>query len=303
MSARLPVMTPSLESLRCFHAAATALSFRVAARKVALSPTAFSQRIKQLEDQLGTALFVRTTRVVHLTADGRRLMPLAERAIAAAEACARLSGPDPADRFELTLGTRHELGMSWIFPMAPALERAIPGLRLHLYFGASGDLVARLRTLEIDVAVTSARLADPSLEALPLHREDYVLVASPRLLAGAVKPRTPDLGAFTLLDISADAPLFRYFRDAPGAPPAPRFGDARWLGTIAAIRAAALDARGVAVLPRYLVADDLGKRRLVPLWTKVEPLADFFRLVFRTRDPRRDTFERLAAEMRGRALR
>ena len=71
---------PSVDSLRCFCAAAKFLNFRAAARAVALTPAAFGQRIKQLEDQLGAQLFVRTTRSVRLSAAGLSLVPVAQRA-------------------------------------------------------------------------------------------------------------------------------------------------------------------------------------------------------------------------------
>ena len=62
---------PDLDSLRCFEAAAVALNFRRAARAVALPPAAFSDRIRQLEDQVGEPLFKRSTRQVALTVAGR----------------------------------------------------------------------------------------------------------------------------------------------------------------------------------------------------------------------------------------
>src|SRR5689334_25354523 len=67
-----PVSAPSLsfESLRCFLAAARLLNFRNASRAVALTPAAFGQRIRQLEEQLGVELFARTTRSVSLTERG-----------------------------------------------------------------------------------------------------------------------------------------------------------------------------------------------------------------------------------------
>src|SRR6185369_7534945 len=122
---------PSLESLHCFIEAARLLNFRAAARSVALTPAALGQRIRQLEDQIGTPLFHRTTRKVVLTQAGLALVPFAKKTLGTAEECLRAGrgevGPVP---MELTIGTRHELGMSWILPMLPQLRGAHAGLTL-----------------------------------------------------------------------------------------------------------------------------------------------------------------------------
>lgn len=71
---------PSLDSLRCFAAAARLLNFRAAARTVALTPAALGQRIQKLEEELGAQLFRRTTRSVALTEAGLALLPAASSA-------------------------------------------------------------------------------------------------------------------------------------------------------------------------------------------------------------------------------
>ena len=76
-----------LESLRCFEAAAVRLSFRAAANQVGLSPAAFSERIRRLEDELGVSLFARTTRRVKLTPAGERLLPQARKALTETQRC------------------------------------------------------------------------------------------------------------------------------------------------------------------------------------------------------------------------
>src|SRR5205814_799160 len=115
---------PDLESLRCFLAAAHLLNFRKAARTVALTPAAFGSRIKQLEDRFGRALFARTTRTVTLTQAGLALLPHVTACLDAAVDCQRAArgetGPAPT---ELVLGTRQELGLSWVVPQMDALEK------------------------------------------------------------------------------------------------------------------------------------------------------------------------------------
>jgi DNA-binding transcriptional LysR family regulator len=51
-----------LESLRCFEQAAASLNFRSAAAVVGLTPAAFGEQLKNLEDAVGQRLFVRTAR-------------------------------------------------------------------------------------------------------------------------------------------------------------------------------------------------------------------------------------------------
>src|SRR6188508_2429305 len=105
----------SVTALRCFVQAARLLNFRAAARAVALTPAALGQRIRQLEDQVGAPLFHRTTRKVVLTQAGLALLPFAKKTLDDAADCLRAGrgevGPPPLD---LTVGTRHELGMSWL---------------------------------------------------------------------------------------------------------------------------------------------------------------------------------------------
>jgi len=297
-------MLPDLDSLHCFTAAARLLSFRAAARAVNLTPAALGQRIKSLEEQLDVRLFHRTTRSVALTEEGMRLLPFAQQTLAAGTAFIRAGqgqvGPAP---MELVIGTRHELGMSWVVPMLDVLQKRHPQLTTHLYFGSGDDLLLRVRTLEIDAAITSSRLTDPKLDAIRLHREDYVFVGAPRLLQKKPLRRPEQARDHVLLDVADTMALFRYWRDAPGGIDSMAFAAVRRLGTIAAIRALALRGAGVAVLPLYFVRDDLKKKRLRRLLPKIEALHDSFRLVFRSDDPRRSTLEAVAATLAEQPLR
>ena len=291
-------MLPSIDSLRCFLAAARLRSFRAAAHTVALTPAALGQRIQKLEDELGTPLFRRTTRAISLTEAGLALLPAAERCVDAAGECVRAARGDAgAPPMEITLGSRHELGMSWLVPQLDRLAAALPALDIHLYLGSGPDLLLRVRTMDIDCAVTSARFTDPKLDAARLLREDYVFVGAPALLDRLPLARDDDAAAHTLLDISADLPLFRYFRDAPDGGDRLHFGRLVRLGSIDAIRRRAVDGAGVAVLPAYLVEGDLARGALTRVMPTVALLHDWFRLVFRADDPKRSVYEKLAARL------
>lgn len=293
---------PSIDGLRCFVEAARLLNFRAAARAVGLTPAALGQRIRQLEELMEVKLFHRTTRSVTLTEHGSALLPHAHRALDAADACLRAgrgeSGPAP---IEITIGTRHELGLSWLLPSLPDLRGSQPGLTVHLYFGSGPDLVHRVRTLQIDCAVTSSVLSDAKVDFARLHEEAYQLVGAPALVEQRPLTRPDHAHEHTLIDVGPDLPLFRYLRDAEGGRDL-QFGNTLCMGTIASIRQLVVAGQGIAVLPAYFVASDIAAGRLVELLPEVSPRSDFFRLVFRKDDPRRPVYERIAETLRQRPL-
>jgi DNA-binding transcriptional LysR family regulator len=284
-----------LDSLRCFDAAATTLNFRAGAHRVRLSPAAFSDRIQRLEEELNLTLFVRTTRHVELSEVGRRLLPLARGLLTDAERL-REAGRAPAGAtpYELCIGTRYELGLSWLCPALTRLERARPERTLHLYNGDSPDLLLRLERGDIDAVVTSMRLTSPRLSYAALHPEEYVFVAKRARLR-----RREDARQLTLVDVSADLPLFRYLLDAlPDAEPWP-VARVEHMGGIGNIRCRLLEGSGrVAVLPRYFVEKDLAAKRLVRLLPRVRLRSDSFRLVWRSGHPRTAELLALAEELR-----
>ncbi|MCA9719318.1 MAG: LysR family transcriptional regulator [Myxococcales bacterium] len=289
-----------MDSLLCFEAAARLLNFRAAAKSVALTPAALSQRIKQLEQQLEAKLFERSTRSVQLTEAGRALLPVARSCIAAGRECAEAvrgaRGPAP---IELTIGTRFELGMSWLVASLHELERRLPHITIHLFFGSGPELLERLHARRLDCTVTSARLTDAALDSLTLHQERYVFVGAPELLEREPFDAPEDAERHTLLDIDPSMPLARYLTTVTREEQTLRFGRFRWLGLGAAIRQQALAGHGVAVLPRYMIAPDLEAGRLAALLPTIQPLPDFFRLVFRADDPGRRAYEDIAEVLRG----
>ncbi len=293
-------MLPDLESLRCFDAAATHLSFRIAAKAVALSPAAFSDRIKRLEDQLAAPLFARTTRRVALTQAGHRLLVQVRRVLDEAELCHHVVRDDAAPiPYELTIGTRFELGLSWLTPALRSLQRERPERTLHLVFGDSADLLVRARNALLDAVVTSARLTGGNLAYELLHAEDYVFVGGSALLRRQPLARTLDAAHHTLLDVSSDLPLFRYLLDArrDHADAAWTFGKLEYLGSIGAIRLRVLQGAGVAVLPRYFVEGDLRAHRMVRIVPRTKLQRDHFRLIWRGRHPREAELRVLAGDL------
>lgn len=290
------MILPDLESLRCFDAAAVQLNFRAAAASVALSPAAFGDRIKRLEQSVGAPLFQRTTRRVALTPAGEKLLPQARRTLEEARRCLQTLREDRIP-YELTVGTRFELGLSWLTPSLSRLQEQEPERRLHLFFGDSTELLARVRRGNVDCAVTSVRLASGGFRYALLHEERYAFVASPSLLKRQPVRGRADAASHVLLDLHQDLPLFRYFFDTRPAGEVWDFSRVEYLGTIGAVRLRVLEGAGVAVLPRYFIGPDLARKRLVEPLPKSRLQADHFRLLWRPGHPREPEVRRLAEQL------
>jgi LysR family glycine cleavage system transcriptional activator len=290
-------MLPDLESLRCFSAAAKHLNFRVAARSVGLSPAAFGDRIKRLEEQFETRLFDRTTRKVALTPAGERLVTQARRTLDEAERCHESVISGRLSPFALTIGTRFELGMSWLTPALSQLERHRSERRLHLFFGDTSALLDAVNKGTIDCLISSARITSAGLSYARLHEEEYVLVGSRKLLAKTPLSRREHAAQHTLLELHADLPLFRYFLDARPGGEVWSFQHTQYLGTIGPVRARVLEGAGVAVLPAYFVKQDLERKRLVRIMPRVKMPADWFRLVWPRDHARNAELHNLAEEL------
>jgi DNA-binding transcriptional LysR family regulator len=294
---------PDLESLLCFVQAVTFESFRTAARKVALSPAAFGARIRRLEDQLGARLFVRTTRRVALTPAGAQLLPKARRCLDEAERCSRAFESLEPIPYDLRIGTRFEVGMTWIVPALGPLERAKPERRLHVYFGDTAWLLQELLRDEVHCMVTSARISSPNLVFARLQEEEYVLVGQGALVAENPLLGPKDARRHALLDLHADLPLFRYFLDARSPKEEWVFERIQYLGGIAAVRARVLEGAGIAVLPRFFVRKDLASGRLKRLMPATKLPRDWLRMVWRQGQVEEARLRELASELSERPLR
>src|SRR4051794_32454589 len=92
-------MNISTRQLQAFLEIARLQSFTKAAERVHISQAGLSMMVKELEQQIGSRLFDRTTRSVVLTDAGRRLQPVASRVVADLAAVAQAIGEADAKVF------------------------------------------------------------------------------------------------------------------------------------------------------------------------------------------------------------
>ncbi|MFE4452315.1 LysR family transcriptional regulator [Streptomyces sp. NPDC056796] len=186
--------------LRAFVTVADELHFTRAAARLYVAQQALSRDIRRLERELGTELFVRTTRQVSLTPDGERLLPHAHRVLDA-HAALRAAFADPAERPLLVdLNTD---GMTAARVLARARDLA-PDCELMARFEsgltwAAGEVLAGRLDVSFGRAAGLAPAVLAQLRVQPVRYEPMaVLLPRDHPLAGREAVAVSDLAGETV---------------------------------------------------------------------------------------------------------
>ena len=158
-----------LRQLRYFAKAAETLNFSHAANCLNIAQSSLSQQIKQLEDELGTQLFIRDSHSIRLTEAGEEMLPFALRTIHDAEVCAdRIR-----DLRKMLTGTLN-IGVTHSF--SPILTESViyfiktyPKIKVNIVYKQMNELMELLSNHELDFV-----LAFKPIQPLP-NVESHIL--------------------------------------------------------------------------------------------------------------------------------
>jgi len=165
-----------LRHLRYFVAVAEELHFGRAARRLNLAQPPLSQQILSLEEELEVKLFIRTSRRVDLTMEGRLFLDHARRVLAQArEAVETVKSAGRGDRGNLAIG----YVTSAVYMLVPAILKEFhherPAVELRCFEMNAARQIHALKQREIDVGVLRTSIIDPTLALVKLLREPLVL--------------------------------------------------------------------------------------------------------------------------------
>jgi len=253
-----------LRTLSTFVWVAQLRNFHRAALKLNTTQPAVSQRIAQLEADLGVRLLVRDTRSVALTEAGRAVLAYAERMLRLRnEMVAAVS--DPARlRGSLRLGVAETIVHTWLPVFLERMSTAYPRIVLEIDVDISVNLSERLLGQSIDLAFMVGPVGTAAIRHRRLCNERVAFLASPRLGLPRRRVGLRRLAEHPIITFSRNtqpfADLAELFADPELAPP--RIHASASLATIVKM---ALDGLGVAVIPPSIVRDEIKQKRVVEL--------------------------------------
>jgi LysR family glycine cleavage system transcriptional activator len=253
-----------LNALRAFEAAGRHLSFSKAAEELSVTAAAVSHQVRGLEERLGHELFRRRHRALELTAAGHLLLPgLAEGLSTLEYSVSRLSMLDNESRLVITADPT--LAAKWLLPNLQAFQDSYPDLDVHL---SSSSNVIDLHQQKADIALRYGAGNYEGLHAEALSQDYMTPVCNPSLLEGEHPLTRPeDLAHHTLLHDESwgylgAVPDWSMWLKAAGVEGVDVSRGPHFDVAVMALEAAAMG-RGVALMPRALVIDDLARGRLV----------------------------------------
>lgn len=175
-----------LGSIELFCLSAEAESFTTAATQAGVTPAAVSRAVSRLESRLGLRLFVRTTRKVRLTEDGRAYFEQCRQALGQlAEAEREVTGQQASATGTVRISMSTAYGHHRILPLLPRFRRLHPGVQVELHLSNRNiDFVAD----GYDLAIRGRAQPDSGLVVRKLEDADLVVVASPDYLQLAGAP-------------------------------------------------------------------------------------------------------------------
>lgn len=269
-------MALTLRQLALFSAIAETGSTTAAAARVALSQSATSAALNELESTLGTRLFDRIGKRLAINDEGRSLLPAARALLQnvrdiEASFASGVGGAQP----ELRLAASTTVG-NYVLPAVLAhFRRARPSARISLTIGNTGEVVASVAALEVDLGLVEGPCHSKEVTVLPWLEDELVVVAAPaHALAkeAALRPLTHaqlrtapwllrELGSGTRE--SAEQALLPHLHDLSAD---------MTLGSSEAIKNAVAVGLGISCLSRFVVRDLLAARRLVVLPSRLPRL-------------------------------
>ncbi len=183
-------MIDHASEMAAFVRVVDAKGFSAAAGGLGLSPSAVSKLVTRLETRLGVRLLQRTTRALHLTAEGEAFYAAARRIVSEIETIEdQISGQRDTPHGLLRVTTSLAFATHQLAPVILEFMARHPLVQLELL---PTDRVIDMVEEGIDIALRIGRLADTSFMARKIGEDKRLICAAPAYLARHGTPRRPE---------------------------------------------------------------------------------------------------------------
>ncbi|MDO7902247.1 LysR family transcriptional regulator [Pseudomonas sp. K1(2024)] len=256
-----------LVQLEMFKAVAEHGSISAAAQQIHRVPSNLTTRIKQLEEDLGVALFIREKSRLRLSPAGWNFLDYTRRILdLVQEARATVAGEDPQGTF--ALGSLESTAAVRIPALLAAYNQRYPKVDLDLSTGPSGTMLEGVLSGRLVAAFVDGPVLHPTLEGIAVFEEEMMVIAP---LNHAPIGRAQDVNGQNIYAFRANCSYRHHFESwfvKDHAVPGKIHEMESYHGMLACVSAGA----GLALMPRSML-DSMPGASTVSAW----PLCEDFR--------------------------
>ncbi|MEP2715963.1 LysR family transcriptional regulator [Pseudophaeobacter sp.] len=275
---------PTISSLRALEALDRLGSASAAAEELSLTQGAVSRQLQALEAQLGISLVQRDRKKLHLTPEAEIYAREIRKALdQISQSTLRVQTAPMAG--SLNLAILPAFGMRWLMPRLPEFARRHPDVTINMTtrlqpFSFSSE--------DIDAAIHFGTARWPGTESLLLKHEQLLPVCSPDLVSAGTVVGAQEILEMPLLHIQTRPQAWRDWFETQGVSVAAEDMSGTMYDQFSTITQAAQHGFGVALMPDYLVEQDIATGRLTALQSQPSEAKGAYYLVWpqtKTRDP------------------
>jgi len=237
-------------------------SFSCAAKDLTMSRAMVTKHIMQLEQELGIRLFNRTTRKISLTEIGMCYLERCQQVLQDIDEMEMaMTSLHSQPRGVLKMSAPPVFGITHIAPALAEFLKIYPDLTVDLLLKSNrSDLIEE----GLDMGIYLGEIEDSSLIARRLGKTAAVVCGAPSYFARYGKPQTPnDLKTHSCLINWAMSPRNEWhFKSANGEKTVVKVTGRMQANVADPIKTAAVNGLGLIMMPKYIVAKDIAKKKL-----------------------------------------
>ncbi len=263
---------PSISGLLALEAVGRLGTASAAAAELNLTPGAISRALQEAEAVLGQTLLIRERQRLRLTPAARLYVAEVARALGILGVASDRLRSGAAEGVMLAI--LPAFGMHWLAPRLPRFRARHPDVAL--------TLATRLRPFDLaaegfDAAIHYGRADWPGAAHLRLMQEEVLPVCAPGFLPAPLARAEQVLDHPLLMIESRTGDWGRWLaaQDVAAVRPQGMLFD-----QFATMQQGAIHGLGIALLPTFLIADDLAAGRLIPVWGGPTPSIGSYWLVW-----------------------
>ena len=248
---------PPLNAVKAFEAAARLVSFTKAGEELNVTHGAISRQVALLESWLGVTLFQRVKSQVVLTEAGRKFLMKIGDALDQISLAAIHVAQD-ADPVTLTVNAPPTFTLRWLIPRLSTFQRRHLGINVRLTTSLHPVDFSKEK---YNIAIRGAQEPLPGILSRTFLTESILPVGHPDLLEKQSLATPADLAHHTLLSYSTEPYSWTEWFEEVNATDVKPAGVLKFEQMYFALQAA-MEGLGVALIPYFLIADDIATGRL-----------------------------------------